>query len=123
MIILLVQVNEEFDANTVRAIIHHETMLEEFPHTNDIWLIGKHHAHISLGELETLVRDYIHQWPDETTRTKIAIVSERGLTQDILKLWVTAVKREVPFDIQLFQPLDAAEAWIDSGKTKEVRVA
>ncbi len=109
---LLVQLNECFDANTVRTIIHHVTMMKEFPCTNDIWLIGKHQAHIRLGELDTLVRDYHHHCPEDSTRTKTAVVAELGLTQAILELWVNAVKKKVPFDIRLFQTLETAEAWL-----------
>ena len=52
---LLVEFLDDFDYLMVQTIIRHETMLKEYPDTNDIWLVGKHHANIRLGELEAMV--------------------------------------------------------------------
>jgi hypothetical protein len=114
---LMVRFSEDFDANTIRAVIHNETMMKEFSYTNDIWMIGKCHAQIRLGELETMVRDFHCQCPRESTRTKTAVVAERGLTQAILELWVNAVRKKVPFEIKLFHNLKEAKDWLEVSKS------
>jgi hypothetical protein len=109
---LLVEFQEDFNYPMVQTIIHHETMLKEYPDTNDIWLIGKHRADIRLGELEKMVREFHCLCPTDATRTKTAIVVDEGLTGAILELWVNGLKKRVAFDIEIFHALDEAQAWL-----------
>ena len=109
---LQVEFQGNFDYPMVQRIIRHETMLEEYPDTNDIWLIGSHHADIRLGELETMVQDFHCRCPQNATRTKTAVVVNEGLTGAILELWVNALQKRVAIDIQLFHTLDEAQAWL-----------
>lgn len=115
---LLVKFDEDFDANAIRAIIHHVTLMKEYPSTDDIWMIGKYHAHIRLGELEAMVHDFHCHCPRDSTRTKTAIVAEQGLTQAILELWMNAVKKKVSFDLRIFHALEDAEAWLGVARTQ-----
>jgi hypothetical protein len=109
---LRVEFKDDFDYSMVKTIIHHETMLKEYPDTNDIWLVGKHHADIRLGELETMVKDFHCRCPRGATRTKTAVVVNEGLTGAILELWVNALQKRVAFDIRIFHTLDEAEGWL-----------
>jgi hypothetical protein len=109
---LLVEFQEDFNYPMVKTIIHHETMLKEYPDTNDIWLIGKHRADIRLGELEMMVREFHCLCPTDATRTKTAIVVDEGLTGAILELWVNGLKKRVAFDIKIFYALNEAQAWL-----------
>ena len=115
---LLVTFEEDFDYNTISVIIHHVTMMQEYPHTNDLWMIGKHHARIRLGELESMVREFHCHCPRDATRTKTAIVAQQGLTQAILELWVNAVRKKVSFELQIFNTLEEAEEWLGTAVSK-----
>ncbi len=113
---LLVEFLDDFDYPMIQAIIRHETMLKEYPDTNDIWLIGSHHADIRLGELETMVQEFYCQCPAEATRTKTAVVVNEGLTGATLELWVMALQKRVAFDIEMFRTLEEAQAWLGVGE-------
>ncbi len=109
---LFVELQDDFDYPMIQTIIRHETMMKEYPHTNDIWLIGGHHADIRLGELETMVRDFHCHCPTDATRTKTAVVVNEGLTGAIFELWVKGIQKRVAFDIRIFHALDEAEEWL-----------
>lgn len=115
---LLVEFLGDFDYPMVQTIIRHETMMKEYPDTNDIWLIGNHHADIRLGELETMVQDFHCLCPTGATRTKTAIVVNEGLTGAILELWVGALLKRVAFDINIFPTLEEAQAWLGVAESK-----
>ena len=109
---ILVRFTEDFDFNVVQTVIHHVTSIREFPYTNDLWLIGKHRANIRLGELETMVREFHCHCPTEATRTKTAVVVEHGLTEAIIDLWMSAARKKVSFDMQIFDSFEAALRWL-----------
>ncbi len=110
---LLVEFQGDFDYPLIKTVIRHETMLKEYPGTNDIWLIGNHRANIRLGELETMVQEFHCLCPEDATRTKTAIVVNEGLTGAVIELWVNALQKRVTFDIEIFPTLDEAENWLD----------
>ena len=109
---LLVTLEDNFNFSIIQTIIHHLTGMKEYPDTNDIWMIGPHHADIRLGELETMAREFRCRCPKDSKRTKTAIVAERGLTQAILELWASALKKRVAFEIRIFSELEEAESWM-----------
>ena len=115
---LLVEFLDDFDYPMVQTIIRHETTLKEYPDTNDIWLVGKHHANIRLGELETMVQEFHCLCPTDATRTQTAVVVNEGLTGAILELWVNALQKRVAFDIKIFHTLEEAEAWLGVAESK-----
>ncbi len=109
---LLVRFNEDFAFSTVQVVIHHLMRMKEYPDTNDIWLLGSQRALIRLGEIETMVNEFQCHCPRDATRTKTAIVVDRGLTRSIIELWVKALLVRVPFDIRIFESLDDAKTWL-----------
>jgi len=113
---LLVKFGDDFDYPMIQTIIRHETMLREYPNTNDIWLIGQHHADIRLGDIESMVREFHCLCPTDATRTKTAVVVDEGLTGSILELFVSALKKRVAFDIRIFKTLKDARKWLDIAK-------
>jgi hypothetical protein len=115
---LLVKFKEDLDFNVVQAVIHHLMLMKEYADTNDIWLIGTHHAHIRLGEIETMVREFQCHCPKDGTRSRTAIVVNQGLTYAIVELWAKALQRRVSFDIQLFETLPEAEGWVAADKAE-----
>ncbi|MBT8041934.1 MAG: hypothetical protein KJN98_02075 [Pontiella sp.] len=116
---LLVEFKDNFDCNAIRAIIHHVTMLKEYPHMDDIWLFGSHHADIRLGDIEILVNDFSCRCRRDMTRhKKTAFVAELGLTRSIIELWMGASKKRLPFDLQIFNTLEEAQDWLGIAKEK-----
>jgi hypothetical protein len=115
---LQVELLGDFDYPLIRTIIRHETMLKEYQHTNDIWLIEAHQADIRLGELETMVEEFKGQCPDEVTRSKTAIVVHEGLTCAIIEIWVNGLRKHVSFDIRIFHTREDAEEWMGIAKPK-----
>jgi hypothetical protein len=115
---LLVEFQGNFDYSMIQTIIRHTTMMKEYPHTNDIWLIGNHNADIRLGELETMVRDFHCSCPTDATRTKTAVVVDEGLTGTIFELWVKGIQKRVTFEIRIFQTLKEAEGWLNTADEK-----
>ena len=111
---LLVRFRKDFGYNEIRAIMHHVTMLQEYPETNDIWLIGAHHALISFGDLETLTNDVNRMYPCNARHHKTAIVVDPGLTEAIALLWVKGSTHRVPFASHVFHTLSDAEEWVGS---------
>lgn len=109
---LMVKFSDNFDFSMIQTAIHHETMLKEYADTNDIWLIGGHRAEIRLGELEQLTNEFQCRCPSDATRTKTAVVVDEGLTGAIIELWVTGLKKQVTFEIEIFGALDEAERWL-----------
>ena len=55
---LLVTLENDLDCNAANIIIHHVTTLQEYPHTNDLWMFGKHRTNIRLDELRTMAREF-----------------------------------------------------------------
>jgi len=109
----MVEFLDSFDYSMIQSIIRHETMMKEYPYTNDIWLIGKHHANIRLGELETMVREFQCLCPTDATRTKTAVVVDEGLTGAIFELWVKGIHKRMAFDVKIFHSLDEAKDWLE----------
>ena len=115
---LLVTIKEDFSYNAIKAILHHEAGLPEYAGMNDIWLVGQHHALISLGDLETVVADFVRMCPANATRQKTAIVVDPGLTESIMRIWARGVDRQLQFECRVFHTMDEAEAWLGVAESK-----
>ena len=109
---LIVTFEDNVNSCMIQAIISHLTSMKDYPDTNDIWMIGPHHADIRLGELETMVQEFRCRCPNDAKRTKTAIVAEQEMTQTIFELWAYALKHRVAFDIRIFSELEEAESWM-----------
>ena len=115
---LVVRFKANFTCNDLRIIIRHELLVPECAHMNDIWLIGKHHAQISMGELLSIIDDFKHLHPKHAEGKKTAIVVEQGLTEAIMQLLANGLKNQLPFECRLFHKLEEAEAWMGVAETK-----
>ncbi len=113
---LVVRFDDNFDYGIVQTIIHHITSIKEYPETNDLWIIGKHHADIHLGEVETMMKEFHCRCPREAPRTKTAIVVAPGITASIIELWVKETNKRVPFQMRMFHKQSEAEAWLSEAK-------
>lgn len=117
---LLVKFIDDFDLPIIQTAIHHTTMLREYAYTNDIWMIGKYRAHIRLGDIDLMVREFACRCPRDAQRTKTAIVVNEGLTGSIIELFAHGLKNRVAFEIKIFRTLDEAKVWLG---TSDARVA
>lgn len=115
---LLVKFFEDFDFNMLHVVMHHLMCMKAYPDTNDIWLIGNHHANIRLAEIEAMVNDFQCHCPKDSTRSKTAVVCERGLTQAVIGLWMDAVQKRVAFEMRMFTTLEEAEDWLGASKVQ-----
>ncbi len=109
---LLVKFIDDFDYPMIHTAIHHETMLRDYAHTNDIWLIGDNRALICLSEIDLMVSEFECRCSPEAKRSKTAIVVDEGLTGAIIEMWVNALRRHVAFEIEIFRTLDLAKEWL-----------
>lgn len=112
--------NGDFDCGTIHAIIHHETAMPQYRSTNDLWVIGGHHARIRLGEIDTMVREFHRRCTRDGDRTRTAIVVDEGFTHSIIELWVSAVLKKVPFEMRIFNDVEGAEEWLSESREQVV---
>lgn len=115
---LRVRLTADFGYNEIRTIMHHVTMLPEYPETDDLWLIGEHRANIRLGELEAMVEDFLRHCPGDASQRRTAVVVEPGFTHAIMELWMKAVRKRAPFDMKMCDTEAEAETWLQTGNSK-----
>ena len=115
---LRVELEDDFCFGTIRTIIHNVTSLSLYTSMDDIWLIGKHHASISLGDIEELVDDFRCLCSRSATRKKTAVVVDEGLTESMVQLWVEGVDKQLPFECSMFHTLAEAEEWLGVAASK-----
>lgn len=109
---------DDFTYSTIRTIIRHETLLPQYTRMDDVWLIGKHQALITLGDLETMVADFKCMCPRNASRKKTAIVVDQGLTEAIVLLWIKQSEARMPFTCRVFHTLQEAESWLGVAESK-----
>ena len=109
---LRVELKDNFCFGTIRTIMHNVTSLPQYASMDDIWLIGKHHALVSLGDIEPLVSDFRCLCPRSATRKKTALVVDKGLTESIVRLWAKGVDKQLTFECSVFHTLAEAESWL-----------
>jgi hypothetical protein len=109
---MVVKFEDNFGYEAIRAILHHQTRMPEYIRMHDIWLIGKHHSLISLGELLSIVDDFTCLCPTSVERKKIALVVDQGLTESIVQLLAQGVNRKHRFECRVINTLYEAEAWL-----------
>jgi hypothetical protein len=107
---MLVEFEDNFDCNAIRAALHHQTRMPEYARMHDIWLIKKHHSRVRLGELLSIVDDFTCLCPNNAEKKKIAIVVNQGATEATVRLLAKGVNRLLRFECSIFQTLEEAEA-------------
>ncbi|MBN2161916.1 MAG: hypothetical protein JXR25_09710 [Pontiellaceae bacterium] len=110
---LLVRFHEDFDYHCVQTIIQHLTSIKEYPFTNDLWLIGSRRADIHLRDIDEMVSEFHCNCPVGAGRSKTAIVVDSGMTESVMRIWISAVRKRVAFDIRMFKSLPDACSWLD----------
>jgi hypothetical protein len=113
-----VEFNKDVDFKTLRLVVREKIFHAEYAGMDDIWLIGKHRAYISLAELQAIVDDIMRLCPEKTQRRKTAIVVDQGLTEAIFKLLSKGIERLFPFECRVFNTLEEAEEWLGVAKSK-----
>ena len=90
------------------------TIGRKYARMNDIWLIGKHRALLSIEDLVSMVADFKCMCPRNATRQKTAVVVEPGLTEAIVQLWIKEAENRIPFTCRVFHTIAEAEKWVGS---------
>ena len=110
---MLVEFEDNFGYNAIRAVLQHQTQMPEYNRLHDIWMIGKHHSRVRLGELLSIVDDFTCLCPSNADRKKIAIVVNRGATEATIRLLAKGVNRLLRFECCVFHSLNEAEEWLE----------
>ena len=110
---MLVEFEDNFGYNAIRAVLEHQTQMPEYTRMHDIWMIGKHPSRIHLGELLSIVDDFTCHCPSNADRKKIAIVVNRGATEATIRLLARGVNRLLRFECEVFHSLKEAEEWLE----------
>lgn len=111
---LLVELEADFDYSTIKQITYNETMMSEVERLNDIWLIGKHRAHLRLGDIQLLVDDFKRLYTRTNDTKKIAMVVQQGLTEAIIQLLASGIHRCTSVSCCVFHTVDEARQWIQA---------
>ena len=109
---LLVILDEDFDYPMLRTMLYRVMKQPEFRHRNDIWLIGKHRAHLHYDELRSIVDAVMMLYPENAERSRTALVIDPGLTEAIAELFLNAGRSRLPFEMRRFGTLEEAQRWI-----------
>jgi hypothetical protein len=108
----MVRFKENFSYHDLKLIIHHDLFVPEGTDLHNIWLIGKHHAQIRMGELLSIVDDFKFSQSFHVKDKKTAIVVEQGLTEAIMQLLADGLQKELSYKCRVFHTLEKAQEWL-----------
>lgn len=109
---MLVKFEDHFGHQTIRSILKEQLHMPEYPDLHDIWLIDKHHAQISLGELLAIVEEFPNRCAEALGRKKIALTVKPGRTEPVVKLLARGINRKFRLECEVFYHLTDAENWL-----------
>lgn len=111
---LLVEIEADFDYGTIKQITYNETVMSEAGRLNDIWLFGKHRAQLRLGDIQLLVDDFKRLYARPSDTKKIAMVVQQGLTEAIIQLLASGIRRCASVSCCVFHTVDEARQWVQA---------
>ena len=83
----------------------------EYPKKNDIWVFRTGPLMLEYGDLFKL-KDIINEYyPENVSRTKTAIVVESGMQFGLANEFID-IADQLPYQIKVFNELNAAEKWV-----------
>jgi len=109
---MLVEFNADFDYGTMKSILINKTLAAEFRHLHNLWMIGKHRAQLRLGDIQTLVDDFVRLHVGSTCTKKMAIVVEPGLTEAKMQLIASGIERLESISSRVFHTVSEARHWL-----------
>lgn len=111
---LVVTIKGEASFEAVVQAIQEEMARDDYPHSNDIFLLEKCVPALSLAQLEAIAAALALHYPKDATRTKTAIVTAPGFLKGIAEVWAASVA-SLPFETRVLTSLQEAEEWISEG--------
>ncbi len=114
---MLVKFENDFDCAELTKLIQLATADREYPDTNDIWLVGPHHAVMSMGDLISIMDSFCSCCPQNCNQRRTAFVADHGTTEGFLGLMAKGMGRKLPFECRLFHTLAEAQEWLNNNRT------
>ena len=110
---LLVEFNDGFGSEDIVNLIRHEAGFDNESGKNSIWLVDKHPAQLSIGELPNVV-DVAATLPLEQLRgRKTAIVTHHSVTRVALQILADGLQHRLPLRCRTFKTIEEAHRWLD----------
>lgn len=109
---LLVEFEDDFNCHDLHMIFHQEILARGCSCMDIIFLVGRHHALIGMGELLSIVDDFGRLCHACANKRKTAVVVDQGLTESIMKLMADGIDRQHPIKSRIFHTMDEAQAWL-----------
>ena len=114
---MLVKFENDFDRAELTSLIQLATADREYPATNDIWLVGPHHAVMSMGDLIGIMDSFCNCCPQNCSQRRTAFVANHGMTEGLLGLMAKDMGKRLPFECRLFHNLAEAQNWLKGNRT------
>ena len=110
---LLVEFDDGFDSGDLLELMHHEAFFDDKSGRNSIWLIGKHPARLSMGELPSVI-DGAALLPLERLKDKkTAIVTGHSTTRITMQMLADGLQRRLPLRCRTFKTIEEAHRWLN----------
>jgi len=110
---LLVEFNDGFGSGDIMELMRHEAFFTDKPAKSTIWLVGKHPARVSMGELPTVVDDAAQLPLDRVKDKKTAIVTEHSSTRITMQMLADGLQHSLPLRCRTFTTIEEAHRWLD----------
>ncbi len=110
---LLVELDEGFDSGEIMKLMRHEAFFDDEPVKSTIWLMGKHPARLSMGELPAVVDDAAALPLERVKDKKTAIVSDHSPTRVTMQVLADGLQRRLPLRCRTFKTIEEAHRWLD----------
>lgn len=108
---LLVTLEGEATYQSFKDAIEEVLARDDYPNMNDIWQFDNCILSVGHGQFKNIVSDLLQRYPQQTSRTKTAIVASSGISRALVQFWTESAEI-LPYEIQIFMSLGEAEAWI-----------
>ena len=108
---LLITFGPTIDRATLLAAIDAVMARPDYPHSNDIWVLGDAVIFISHEDFEAITGAIEDAYPASAIRTRTALVTSSGFNTVIASMWCEEAKR-LPFQVRVFDTVEAAEDWV-----------
>lgn len=108
---LLITFDSGIDRAGLLAAIAAVMARSDYPHCNDVWVLGDAAIFISHDDFAAINRAIANAYPDGATRTRAALVTSAGLNTVIADMWCQQADR-LPFQVKVFDTIEAAEDWV-----------
>jgi hypothetical protein len=110
---LLVEFSGEFDRRVLAELMRHEAFFDDGPAKSTIWLIGKHTARLSMGEIPSVVDDAAQLPLERVKDKKTAIVTDRRSTRITMQMLADGLQHRLPLRCRTFKTIEEAHRWLD----------